>query len=308
MDGMEFSAINELFDKLVDGVQMSYLLTYKLSQDHLEMFFGAVRRRGGCGVNPTCRLFKSSYKRLVIFNEICSSGNANAIDQFDIKILHVTKRNKKSADLYDITSHSFDDLRNTDLLVDDYQTFFSDSNPTIELMNEHGYASHTTSDLSRSAICEYLSGFVVKKLKCVVKCSACCAALIGTDDDLSNYSFLDFKNRGGLTIPSPNVVQVCKLAESLFKQNTDPKDLSKILSLDLPDQIAKATGQLNLFDDLSEHEAGLDMLSSHVTGLVKIVSKTYIDIRIFHETNLLKLADGVSTRSFDSRLIIFKHM
>jgi hypothetical protein len=79
------------------------------------------------GVNPTCRLFKSSYKRLVVFNElICSSGNANAIDQFDTKILHVTRRNQKSTDVNDV-SHIvsiFNDLRNTDLLVDDYQTFF----------------------------------------------------------------------------------------------------------------------------------------------------------------------------------------
>jgi hypothetical protein len=46
---------------------------------------------------------------------------------------------------------------------------FSNCGPMIELLMEHGYASYTTSDLSRSAICEYLSGFVVKKLKCIVK-------------------------------------------------------------------------------------------------------------------------------------------
>jgi hypothetical protein len=222
--------------------------------------------------------------------------------------LNVTKRNKKSTDLHDFTSHSFDDLRNSDLLVDDFQTFFADSEPMIKLMTEHGYASYTGSDLTRSAICEYLSGFVVKKLKCVVKCSACCASLIGTDADLANYSFLGFKTRGGLTIPSQNVVKVCKFAESLLKQNVDPKDLSQVLALDLPDQIAKAAGQLNLFDDLSDHEANLDTSSSHITGLVKIISNTYINIRMFHEANLQTLADGVSTRSKDSRLIIFKNL
>ena len=34
-----------------------YLLTYKLSQDHLETFFSAVRSKGGYSNNPTCYQF-----------------------------------------------------------------------------------------------------------------------------------------------------------------------------------------------------------------------------------------------------------
>jgi hypothetical protein len=133
--------------------------------------------------------------------------------------------------------------------------------------------------------------------------------LIGTDNDLLNYSFFGFKTRGGLTIlPSPNAVKVCKLAESLFKQHANPKDLTKVLALDLPEQIAMGAGKYNLFDDLNEHEANLDTCSSHIYGLVKIVTDTYINIRIFHEANLLNLAKSASTRSYDSRLIIFKNM
>lgn len=44
---------------------MMYLLTYKLSQDHLETFFSCMRRIGGFNNNPTCRQFKSHYKKLI---------------------------------------------------------------------------------------------------------------------------------------------------------------------------------------------------------------------------------------------------
>jgi len=39
---------------------MKYLLTYKFSQDHIELFFGAVRSTGGFNNNPT------AYKRLLM--------------------------------------------------------------------------------------------------------------------------------------------------------------------------------------------------------------------------------------------------
>lgn len=45
---------------------MSYLLSYKLSQDHLEVFFSALRSLGGFNNNPNAIQFKSAYKRLLV--------------------------------------------------------------------------------------------------------------------------------------------------------------------------------------------------------------------------------------------------
>jgi hypothetical protein len=45
----------DIFHTLVEAkdAPLKYLLTYKLSQDHLELFFGAVRSAGGFNNNPT---------------------------------------------------------------------------------------------------------------------------------------------------------------------------------------------------------------------------------------------------------------
>jgi len=47
--------VKSLFCELVgrDNAPMKYLLTYKFSQDHIELFFGAVRSTGGFNNNPT---------------------------------------------------------------------------------------------------------------------------------------------------------------------------------------------------------------------------------------------------------------
>lgn len=53
-----------LAEKLCAEKHMTFLLTYKMSQDHVETFFASVRRFGGCNNNPTARQFKSALKKL----------------------------------------------------------------------------------------------------------------------------------------------------------------------------------------------------------------------------------------------------
>jgi len=78
---------------------MSYLLSYKLSQDQLEVFFIALRSRGGFNNNPNAIQFKSAYKRLLVRHQVSGSeyGNCSTIDT--ASILFVSANQKKSADV-----------------------------------------------------------------------------------------------------------------------------------------------------------------------------------------------------------------
>ena len=49
---------------------LQYLLTYKLSQDHLELRFCAIRAAGGFNNNPTARHFVATFKRLLMRHDI----------------------------------------------------------------------------------------------------------------------------------------------------------------------------------------------------------------------------------------------
>jgi len=85
-------SVKQIFEDIVvqNPEQFKYLLTYKLSQDHLELFFNAVRARGGWCVNPTAKHFSDAYKKLVMHHSIKSSGgNVEVLDQ--TSILHVTR-------------------------------------------------------------------------------------------------------------------------------------------------------------------------------------------------------------------------
>jgi len=55
-----FHILNQV-DMFEDG-HLEYLLTYKLSRDHLEMFISAVRARVEFSNNPTASQFQAAYK------------------------------------------------------------------------------------------------------------------------------------------------------------------------------------------------------------------------------------------------------
>ena len=54
----------------VENPVLKYLLTYKMSQDHLELFFSAVRASGGWNNNPTTRQSIAAYKQLLMKHNI----------------------------------------------------------------------------------------------------------------------------------------------------------------------------------------------------------------------------------------------
>lgn len=49
---------------------LKFVLTYKMSQDHLELFFSCVRARGGSNNNPNSVLFKNTLRQLLFTKNI----------------------------------------------------------------------------------------------------------------------------------------------------------------------------------------------------------------------------------------------
>lgn len=68
---------------LVIRYGMTYLLGYKLSQDHLEVFYRSMRSRGGFNNNPNAIQFWTAYKRLLVRHKIKGSefGNCSPLDR-----------------------------------------------------------------------------------------------------------------------------------------------------------------------------------------------------------------------------------
>ncbi|KAL4156031.1 hypothetical protein QTP88_000066 [Uroleucon formosanum] len=176
-------------DLKLDNFQeyLSFILTYKFSQDHIEMLFSAIRAKGGFNNNPTVSQFEAAYKSIIVHSEIKSSSSANCMALDDTTILTVSSSNIKVKDtqseLLDLLCVAgTDDLENDNLLsVYQHSNFIND-------------------------VVACIAGFVVRKIKKkTILCDTCAVEIeVGS----SESKLLDRKNRGGLIKPSHDVVQI----------------------------------------------------------------------------------------------------
>lgn len=141
--------------ELIDTEYLSFILTYKFSQDHIEMlFFSAIRAKGGFNNNPTVSQFEAAYKSIIVHSEIKSLSSANCMALDDTTILRVSSSNIKVKDtqseLVDLLCVAgIDNLENNNLLsVYQHSNFIND-------------------------VVAYIAGFVVRKIKKTILCDIC---------------------------------------------------------------------------------------------------------------------------------------
>lgn len=250
-------SINNLFSELVKTDVMKFFLTYKLSQDHLEMFFSAIRRRGGFSNNPTAWQFEQAYKRLLIHSEITAPDSANCLAQDDTSILNVSSKSYVSTSLDSL-------IEEEDMSLDLEQQYISNH-------------SNILNCIYLSDVVEYIAGFVSRKLMRTLNCNECANSLSVVT---SSCRLLNRKNRGGLCKPSKDVVKICIVAESIIKLEKNfsaPNIMLKLICLTI-----RHLNISELFRSLTSHSVDQDPLQGHILQLIRLILRSYFTIRLHH--------------------------
>jgi hypothetical protein len=151
-----------IFNKYINcsEPQLNYLLTYKMSQDHLELFFSSIRAHGRWSNNPSAQNFKYAYKKLLLRHEVKDNAG-NVTRQDDTSILFVTKNKVSSFDAnneIDIADIAF--RRKYGLIEDN----LNEPDPEITLPKL---------ELFLGNIITYIGGYCVKMVKKIIKCHEC---------------------------------------------------------------------------------------------------------------------------------------
>lgn len=276
------TSVKQLLDELVASGKLKFLLTYKLSQDHLEILFSAIRARNGFNNNPTATQVEASMKRILVHTEIMTSSGANCLPQDATTILHVSSSKKKEnrEDYIDI------------LCGEDTEMEYDYCDDIVDNIN-----NHITHD-----VIEYIAGAIVRKIKKIIQCNEC-AAVLSTNN---NCSLIDIKTRGYLIKPSKDVTDICIKAERVFKSNTV---LIKQKSNPINTLIVKTTSTIEinkLFQTLNNHILNQSPLHNHLLQLIKNILLYYFKIRI-HHYNKNQSQPQQRIRSALTKIIHFKH-
>jgi len=270
---------------------MSYLLTYKLSQDHLETFFSCIRRMGGFNNNPTYRQFKLSYKKLVSHVNSIVPDAANCTLQDNTNVLKIN-----------------DTSTNTEISNDELVSIVEFEH---DYMGSYGWS---WSEYSHKIV-TYIAGFIVKSIKKSIKCELCLDQL---ENDFTSSKLITLKNRvtknketanslseiKGLILPNDDVIIICKTTEKVLRSTPNVFCTKNVLGK-LMIHAKKLLLPFNIFSkmDMFLEETIFD---NHKLNLINQILNKYFKIRLHHEVKSSQdLVQRV--RTFHNRMVLFKN-
>ena len=265
-----------------DPPQLNYILTYKLSQDHLELFFSAVRSAGGFNNNPTASQFSSAYKRLLMRHEI-EGGRSNCNAQDNTQFLEISE---------EYCTNNNDEISFPSEIVIE---FIPHLNPLSEF---------------KEAAISYIAGYVVKMMRKKIKCLKCLEALV-SDKIVSQNDFIKYKNKAGLVMPSFSIVSVCLCTEKFLQRELN---MSKDGLLDNKTVASISCSTLlhcetkNLFSSLNSHLFDTVPTSNHVVLITKCCIQSYLKIRMYYLGKIFtEKLTGPKVRQKFTKYILFRH-
>lgn len=279
-------------DLIVNQDVLKYIPVYKINQDHIELLFATIRSQGGCNNNPTARQFKAAYKKIIVHIDTVETTTGNCIPLEAVSILYVSANSSDIINRSTIKSRLFSDSQTEN--KNDYLPFLLDS--------------ATLSEYSTRVIA-YIAGFIVRHLKKIIYCETCIEALIGEETHIECW-LINLKNRGGLSLPSHDIIVICNKAERVIRfalRETDGKPfLHRISETSIVHEILQQCIDTNLFSSLREHVYDQDALYNHSYHFFKVIVCKYVKIRLYFIGRTVPLNNLVSVRNSLNKLVLFK--
>ena len=199
-------SVKALFQELVhkDQAHLKYLLTYKFSQDYLELFFSAVRGMNGWNNNPTSSQFKAAYRRLLHLHDGMIEQSGNCIPQTEASVLPCVP-----------------DGTSLPSIVPSSRKYDFDSNMVDT--PDHDYCISSPSDCLSpmvSTVITYIAGYVARELIRTFECKSCANALYTTSppDYDKRFILINLKNNGGLIYLALDVLKIVEITERVFRR------------------------------------------------------------------------------------------
>lgn len=274
------SILNVSEEILHNNDSCKYILSYKFSQDHLEIFFSKIRGRHGFNNNPTCQQFKYALRQMLLHSDIKQSLNSNCFEfdtDYAMSLFLIMWRKKQD--------NVFNDFEDEDDC------------------SEENFIQHTSLkryDTLSDYVLYYIAGYIVKNIK-YLNCDSCALNLRHTffehnyavDDTFS--TFLNFCNNGGLVKPSKSVFTICKETEKQLQILTDSFSVLHIRKINT--KVLYRVKNIFAFDktifsDLECENTGL-LEMPHKIQLIITVCNKYINVRMhsfakFYHDEILK--------------------
>lgn len=228
--------------------------TFNVSQDHVENFFGCVRRMNGCNDNPSIQQFTAAYRKLLFQNEVSVSSYANCRSDLT-SALTVSSRPKCT--LAPVDRSELEMLANYD---------FEHPSDLEE------YTNNDSNDIQNNKRA-YFGSIVERKVirKIVQKGSKMCPRCINvfTENEITDDQFIAFKSING------DILQPCKSTVSIIHKIDYFLDKYKSLQISFNSMTEHILKNIDFAQFFMASDFGEE--HDHQEDLIESVIKTYLD-------------------------------
>lgn len=278
------NSLEHLYSTLIQTKTLLFLITYKLSQDHVELFFGKIRSLGGHNNNPNTRQFKSAYKKLLAHLELSKKFSGNCLPLESIPILNSGESIAKINNTTNGTRREDEDEENIS------KTFLQNrsNQKTIEEnydRNCNHLAERLVSEQNTDVtdqIVGYISGFVVYHLVKKINCDDCKNHLLATEKEWF-HKLVDIKDVGGLCYASKDVYLICSKSENIIRHYIKLSGGKSLLrqydGQYLTMKILRSLVNVTLFTNIDAHTRNQ---FNHMYELTKATVRKYVDVRLHY--------------------------
>ena len=150
-------------------------------------------------------------------------------------------------------------------------------------------------------IVKYIAGWVIKKMLPAIKCSDCREAIVNFAIPTEQSLLLQLRNKGGLYHTSKDITTVAIFTEKAirFHSKTIRATSSNTQYIKIESTVLQSV-PADLFITSSEHfKDTYNLINSHYTSLVRVICRTYLDLRCHH---MAKLANDTEKESLRQKL------
>ena len=256
-----------------------YLLTYKLSQDHLEMFFSCVSGRGRFNNNPNALQLKYAFRKILLHNAITSSDKSNVM-MFEENLsgsLFSFKTNRRRSRLSEMTNkEALNGVTDADTLKLDQESI-------------ENALKITSITFATENVLYYIARHILRSILKSIECDLCVESLL-VPKQMSDHQYftsphgflVQIKNSVGLIQSSYFVYKIIKTAEKIFHLTVVDNPLkitsNRVLVLKMLYHIVKSC-KWDKYIENSERTYQVEITSDdHITQLVKRISSKYLHL------------------------------
>ncbi|XP_036709243.1 DNA transposase THAP9 isoform X1 [Balaenoptera musculus] len=248
-----------------------YLLTYKFSQDHLELFLKMLRKVLVTSSNPTCMAFQKAYHNLETRYRL-----QDEVFLSEVSILDISVARRTDLALWAVQRQYGISVIKTLFRKEDICQDWSDCSLSEALLD--------LSDHRQNLTC--CAGYIANKLSALLTCEDCISALYASDLKSSKIgSLLCVKKENGLHFPSEGLCRVTDICERVVRTHSR----MAVYELLLPKQrefylqqkiLHELSGHVYLFVDLDKHLFdGEACAINHFVKLLKDIIICFVKIR-----------------------------